>query len=178
MDSILKRLVDESAELRGFLADQAQMSLLRAAEDNARKALVLSAASLFEHRITESLLNYVDNASGSDKCVVSLVRNKAIKRKFHEFFDWPGGKLGAFPTLLGENLGVELKESCARSPGKEQMKAFLEIGDLRNQLVHGNYAVFPLDKTADEIRQLCEWVDRFVEEVELLLSSSQRGTSG
>ena len=31
------------------------------------------------------------------------------------------------------------------------MKAFLEIGNLRNQLVHENYADFRLDKTVDEI---------------------------
>lgn len=171
MHDLLKRLVDESDELRGFLSAQSQLSLLRSAEDNSRKALILSAASLFEHRITSALLNYADSASKSDKCIMSLVRIRAIERQFSKFFAWEDRKLGPFATLLGADLGAKLKQTCSKTPNKEQMEAFLEIGDLRNQLVHENYAVFPLDKTADEIRQLCESADRFVAQVEALLNS-------
>jgi hypothetical protein len=171
MHSLLKRLVDESDELRGFLSTQAQLSLLRAAEDNSRKALVLSAASLFEHRITEAILSYADKASNSDGCVTSLIRNKAIKRQFHTFFEWEKKKPGPFFTLLGDELGGKLKEDCAKSPGKEQVESFLEVGHLRNSLVHQNYAEFLLDKSADDIRRLCESADLFVEQVEALLSA-------
>ena len=171
MHSLLKRLVDESDELRGFLSAQSQLSLLRAAEDNSRKALVLSAASLFEHRITEAILSYTDKASNSDACVTSLIRNKAVKRQFHTFFDWERKKPGPFFTLLGDELGGTLKAGCAISPGKEQVEAFMEIGRLRNSLVHQNYAEFLLDKSADDIRQLCESADRFVAQVELLLAA-------
>jgi hypothetical protein len=34
------------------------------------------------------------------------------------------------------------------------IKAFLELGNLRNQLVHQDYATVPLEKTSDEIYQL------------------------
>jgi len=173
MHSLLQRLVDESDELRGFLSAQAQLSLLRAAEDISRKTLVLSAASLFEHRITEAILSYADEASGSDACITSLIRNKAIRRQFHTFFEWEKKKPGPFFTLLGDELGRKLKEDCAKSPGKEQIEAFLEVGYLRNCLVHQNYAEFLLDKSADDIRQLCESADRFVTQVEVLLASPQ-----
>ena len=173
MHSLLKRLVDESDELRVLLSAQAQLSLLRAAEDNSRKALVLSAASLFEHRITEAILSYADKASSSNACVTSLIRNKAVKRQFHTFFEWEKKKPGPFFTLLGDELGGKLKADCAKSPGKEQVEAFLEVGYLRNSLVHQNYAEFLLDKSADDIRRLCEEADRFVEQVEALLSSPQ-----
>jgi hypothetical protein len=173
MHSLLQRLVDESDELRGFLSAQAQLSLLRSAEDNSRKALVLSAASLFEHRITEAILTYADRVSSSDGCVTSLIRNKAIKRQFHSFFEWEKKKPGPFFTLLGEELGGTLKENCSRSPGKEQIDAFLEVGYLCNCLVHQNYAEFHLDKSADDIRQLCESADRFVAHVEVLLAIPQ-----
>ena len=169
-NSLLKRLVDESDELRKFLSAQAQLSLLRAAEDNSRKALVLSAASLFEHRIIEAILSYADKASSSDGCVTSLIRNKAVKRQFHTFFDWDNKKPGTFFTLLGDELGGKLKADCAISPGKGQVDAFLEVGRLRNCLVHQNYAEFFLDKSADDIRQLCENADRFVDQVEALLA--------
>jgi len=171
MHSLLKRLVDESAELRGFLSGQAQLTLLRAAEDNSRKTLLLSAASLFEHRIIEALLTYSDRVSFSDACVASLIKNKAVKRQFHTFFDWESKKAGTFFTLLGDRLGPTLKADCTKSPCKEQMDSFLEVGQLRNCLVHQNYAEFSLEKTADEVRQLCENADQFVERVEVLLSS-------
>ena len=34
------------------------------------------------------------------------------------------------------------------------MSDFCEIGDLRNQLVHQNYAAFVMTKTADEVHAL------------------------
>ena len=173
MHSLLKRLVDESDELREFLSAQAQISLLRSAEDNSRKSLVLSAASLFEYRITEAILSYADKASKSDGCVTSLIRNKAIKRQFHTFFKWEEQKPGPFFMLLGDELGGRLKADCAKSPGKEQMEAFLEVGHLRNCLVHQNYAEFLLDKSADDIRRLCENADLFVVQVEVLLAPPQ-----
>src|SRR5579871_2758519 len=142
MHSVLKSLVDESAEVRSILSAAGQITLLNSAEDNARKALVLAAASLFEHRITEALLKYAETVSNSDGCVVSLIRNKAIKRQFHTFFDWDQKKIGTFQTLLGESIGGNLKSLCSESPGKEQSTAFLEIGYLRNCLVHKNYAVY------------------------------------
>jgi hypothetical protein len=170
MHDLLQRLVNESAELKGFLSAQSQISLLSSAEDNSRKTLVLSAASLFENRITEALLAYADKTSGSDGCVTSLIRNKAVKRQFHTFFNWDDKKLGAFPTLLGDRFGTMLKETCSKSPGKEQANAFLEIGYMRNCLVHQNYATFVLENSADDIRQLCESADSFVCYVEQLLS--------
>ncbi|HTR41175.1 MAG TPA: HEPN domain-containing protein [Pseudomonadales bacterium] len=169
MNELLQRLVDESAELKELLSAQSELSLLSSAEDNSRKTLVLSAASLFEYRITEALLSYADKISNSDRCIISLIRNKAIKRQYHTFFDWENKKLGPFPTLLGEEIGAMLKSACSNSPGKEQSLAFLEIGYLRNCLVHQNYATYNLESSADDIRKLCESADNFVSFVEQLL---------
>lgn len=172
MHKLLERLCRESAELKDFLARQTppQLSYLEAAENNSRKVLVLSAASLFEHRITEALLGYADKTSNSNKCVLSLIRNKAIKRQFHTFFDWENKRAGTFYTLLGEDLGAAVKAACNESPRKEQIGAFLEIGYLRNCMVHQNFAEFPLDNSADDVRNLCELADSFVDYVETLLA--------
>ncbi len=169
MHSILQRQVEESGELRTFLIEHSQISLLNAAEDNARKTLVLSAASLFEDRITKALLAYVEKVSAADACVISLVRNKAVKRQYHTFFEWDKRKLGAFPTLLGETLGGAIKEAIRTSPQKENAEAFLEIGAKRNSLVHENFADYSLDITGEEIRVLCEKADQFVAYLESIL---------
>ena len=40
------------------------------------------------------------------------------------------------------------------APMQQSIRAFLELGNERNKLVHQNYVVFPMDKTLDEIYQL------------------------
>ncbi len=169
MHDLLQGLVSEAAELKEFLSKAGQISLLRFAGDNSRKALVLSAASLFEHRVTEALLSYTDRVSHSDGCIVSMIRNKAIKRQYHTFFNWDSGSASTFYTLLGEALGGQLKKSCQKEPGKAQLSAFLELGQLRNCLVHQNFAEYAIEKSSDEICELCKEADGFVCMVEALL---------
>ncbi|HYF36772.1 MAG TPA: HEPN domain-containing protein [Prosthecobacter sp.] len=169
MHNLLQGLFTEAAELTDFLTAAGQISLLRFASDNSKKAIVLSAASLFEHRVTEALLGYVDRISSSNECIISLVKIKAIKRQYHTYFDWENGKAGPFYALLGEVLGAQLKTECAKEPGKGRISAFLELGQLRNCLVHQNFAQYVIEKSSDEICALCEKADAFVDMVEDLL---------
>ncbi|MFO1440624.1 MAG: HEPN domain-containing protein [Verrucomicrobiaceae bacterium] len=179
MHDLLKRLIAEASELTTFLSVHGQLSLVNIANDNSRKTLVLSAASLFENRITEALLGYADRASNSDPCIVSMIRIKAIKRQYHTFFDWEKSKASTFYTLLGDRLGSELKQSCSSDPGKTAVAAFLELGQLRNCLVHQNFAEYAVDKSISEICALCEHADEFVQLVESLLAgrASEAATS-
>ena len=45
----------------------------------------------------------------------------------------------------------------------ESIKAFLELGKFRNAMVHGNYADFLLNKTVDEVFELYQKANIFVE---------------
>lgn len=45
----------------------------------------------------------------------------------------------------------------------DAIRSFLELGSLRNQLVHRDFANFPLDKTGQEIFELYKRAVRFVE---------------
>lgn len=174
MHKVLENLLTESEELRSFLGEQSQITMLRSADDNARKALVLSAASLFEYRITEALIAYAERVTEADGCIVSLIRNKAIKRQYHTFFDWERGSAKSFFTLLGDTLGGCLKTECVSGRGKDNVSAFLEIGQLRNCLVHQNFAAYVVNQSSHELAPLIARADCFVERVEKLLS----GTSG
>jgi hypothetical protein len=46
---------------------------------------------------------------------------------------------------------------------REAIRAFIELGRTRNQLVHQNFAIFPLEKTAEEIYNLYKNALLFVE---------------
>jgi hypothetical protein len=45
----------------------------------------------------------------------------------------------------------------------------MELGSLRNQLVHKNFAAFSCVKTSEEVILLCKKAELFVQRVEALL---------
>jgi hypothetical protein len=58
------------------------------------------------------------------------------------------------------------------------IKAFLELGQLRNRLAHHNFAAFVLEKTADEIFDLYTeasiFIDRVGDELRTCSKNSRR----
>jgi len=64
-------------------------------------------------------------------------------------------------------MGEQIKESEALD---KAVKAFREIGEQENHLVHENYAMFPLDKTAEEIYDAYRLALVFVEAIPTSLS--------
>jgi hypothetical protein len=166
-ETIIDKAYEDNASLLAYLAERNELSLLRTADDSFRKSLVLSAASLFEHQISEALHNYCDRKSGSDACVLALVRIKALKRQYHSYFEWENKRPGPFFSLLGEDIGERLKAESKVEPLKASIEAFLELGYLRNSLVHQNFAGFVFDKTNEEVyalyRQAAAFVDRVMQ---------------
>ena len=169
LDATIQRLVDNFREARAAAQAAGQATQVVFLDDMFRKTLILSSASLFEHRITTCIEVHVRASAGGSECVVALVTHKAIKRQYHTYFDWENEKLGSFPTLLGESRGATLKAEAMASPTKEHTEAFMELGSLRNQLVHKNFAVFVCEKNSEELVTLCEYAEQFVTRVEALL---------
>ena len=46
---------------------------------------------------------------------------------------------------------------------QKSVRAFLELGNERNKLVHQNYATFSMEKTLEEIYELYKSASRFVD---------------
>ena len=66
--------------------------------------------------------------------------------------------------LFGENFKKEVSTIISQDEVlKEQMKAFLQLGNERNKMVHENFLVYNLEKTFDEIIQLNEKAEKFVD---------------
>ena len=138
-------------------------------EEIFRKHLILSSASHFEFRISNAIETHAKGIANPDGCVFALIKHKALKRQYHTFFEWDKLKLGAFTTLMGESLGSKLKTISSEDPGKLEAGAFLEIGQMRNALVHNNFVSFQCEKTSLEILELCKRAESFVARVESLL---------
>jgi hypothetical protein len=174
MPNPVEQLKQEYDSLVEYLTTQ-QPSLLNDLNKNFRKVLLLSAGSYFENQITSILSNFVRNKSNNDERIINFLEKQAISQKYHTLFSWgekdkpenPGKNANTFFKLFGDNFKTtidgELKQMPNDSPEQiarrknltESIEAFIEIGHLRNILVHSNFAAYNYDqKTTEEIYAL------------------------
>jgi hypothetical protein len=106
----------------------------------------------------------VRERSGGSALVENFVRNKAVARQYHSWFQWDENNANQFYGLFGAQFRSEMSN---RVKGSDDLRtgvaAFLELGSERNRLVHQDYTTFPLDKTLDEIYALYRTALTFVE---------------
>lgn len=154
----------EFREMIDYLETNKEISLKIVADDNLKKVLLLSAASYFEDEIKDIILSFVDKNSNDNSMIKSFVKNKAVERQYHKYFDWSAKNANKFFSLFGEEFKNQASGDIKdNSELKESIRAFLEIGNLRNELVHGNFAVFPIEKTVEEIYGLYRSAHQFID---------------
>lgn len=172
---IIDRLYEDNKLLLSKLLSDGEISLANTIDDIFRKTLLLAAASYFEYTICGVILDYVSERASADAAVIALTKIKAIDRQYHTYFDWNATNANSFFGHFGEKYKQYAKGRVEQDAAlKESIRAFLEIGSLRNQLVHQNYATFPLEKTADEIYMLYTVALKFTEFVPESLHSFLR----
>ena len=165
----------ENRDLLEFLTASKEITYHRVADDAFRKGLALSSASLFENLITDALTRYAKHHSSNNLCLMSMLKVRVFTKQFHTFFEW-GKNAGPFFKLLGEDLGKSLEKECKNEPLRTALGSFLELGQLRNELVHQNYATYPLEKTAQEVFELYSKALVFVVRVQQLLDVPNKET--
>jgi RiboL-PSP-HEPN len=164
--SDVDRIHREFTELVAFLAEQGEISMQSAADDAFRRVLIISAASYFEHELTNIVTAFVDEVASSDALVTALVRNKAVSRQYHTWFSWDEKNANRFFALFGDEFKTHMRDVIKGSRSLEQaIKAFLELGDGRNRLAHQNFAAFALEKTSEEIYRLYQDALPFIHSV-------------
>ena len=157
------RLYEESSSVIKALGG-AQPSLAVAAGDNFRKALVLAAASYFEHRVSACILDFVHERANGNGLVVGFVKNKAISRQYHTLFNWDQANANQFFGLFGSAFKQMMDGRVSASEDlRASIRAFFEVGSERNKLLHQDFASFSLEKTLDEIYALYQQSLLFVD---------------
>ncbi len=148
----IDRLQAEFSECLKFLENEGEISLKSMADDNFRKALLLSSASFFEYKITGIVIDFITESSSSNALVISFVKNRAVNRQYHKWFSWNDKNANSFFALFGSDFKSYMVSKVKEdSELKEAIVAFLELGNERNRLVHQNYATFTLEKNSEEI---------------------------
>lgn len=136
----------EYSNIIKFLDENQQPSLSSDLDKYFKKVLILSAASFFEHEVQNILIDFITKSSNENPKIISFLKKKAINMQYHTYFNWgeknepekPGKNANTFFSLFGEEFKNECeKEVRTNTELDKNIKAFLEIGHLRNILVHG-----------------------------------------
>src|ERR1017187_581964 len=162
--TVVDRLHEQFTDLVKLLDGAGEPSLRAFADDSFRKSLLLCAASHFENELTSVLTSFVEAASNSNVLITSFMRNEAIGRQYFTLFNWDENNANQFFSYFGSEFRNYMKSRVkADAQLDESIRAFLEIGRERNRLVHQNYGIFTLEKTADELYQRYLQARKFVE---------------
>jgi hypothetical protein len=179
-------LYTEYLSIFDYLNENSQPSLSSDVNKHFKKVIVLSAASYFEHRVQEILVDFIIKETNNHMPALNFFKKKAIGMQYHTYFSWgekgdpdkPGKNANTFFSLFGEEFKLLAEEKVKQSEELTvAMKAFLEIGHLRNILVHSNFAAYNLDnKTTEEVINLYKKSMPFITFIEdLLLQKNYKG---
>lgn len=159
----IQNLINQYNDVYKFLLDSGQVSQSIILTEHYRKIILLSCASSYESQITIILQTFVASKC-SDSRIFNFVNNKAINRQYHTYFQWDERNINSFLGIFGpefkNSISTQIKsddELC------NNVKAFLEIGAERNRMVHGNFLEYQLNKTIEEIIELNNKAEKFVE---------------
>jgi hypothetical protein len=82
----IDRLYNEATSTIALLQRHSELSLEVSASDHFRKALLLAAASYFENRVSNAVLDFVRERANGSPLIENFVRNKAVARQYHSWF--------------------------------------------------------------------------------------------
>jgi hypothetical protein len=88
MGTIVDKLYGEYSAIVSMMDQYNAVSFRNTLNDNFRKTLLLCAASHFEFRITSDVVSFCAEVAGGNSMIPSLVKNKAVSRQYHTWFDW------------------------------------------------------------------------------------------
>jgi hypothetical protein len=168
MSNSVDRLYEEALAIIEKL--DTEISLKVSAGDYFRKSLLLAAVSYFEHAVTNGVMLYLQECAPDASYIHKFVESKAVKRQYHTWFSWKDNNANAFFALFGDEFKAYMgKEIAASQELRDAIKAFIELGRERNELVHQDYASFPMEKSLDEVYETYKKALVFVEKIPISL---------
>ncbi|MCU0417002.1 MAG: HEPN domain-containing protein [Cytophagaceae bacterium] len=171
MPTIIDKQYETGISLIEYLKAENQISLFVEAENNFKKTILLSIASFFEKEVMDTVLDFAKSHSDNNILIISIIKNKAISRQYHTYFEWgKSPNANSFFSLFGEEFKKRMVEKVKSDPVLENsIKSFLAIGFERNKMVHENFAGVTLEKTAEEIFKLYQDSIYFIDTIKIEL---------
>lgn len=165
--NVIDRLHGDCSALEKFLDKEGGLFALRfkpVIDEHLPKTMLLAAASHFERRLSDEVELLAKDATAENHIIVSLVKNKVIRRQYHTWFAWDSSNANMFFSMFGKGF-KDWATKWVRSDEKlnKSIADFLEIGQARNRLAHGYFGEFTLEKTASEVYALYQSAAGFVD---------------
>lgn len=152
MPTPIDSMYEEHKSLISYLTLNNEVTFVATVEANFRKSLLLACASYLETRITEVLTEIFELHSEPSQVVLSFIKNKAMARQYHTYFQWDKSNANQFFGLFGDECKKYLVDHYSKDKIlQDAVTAFMKIGRLRNELVHQNFALYSLQLTVDEV---------------------------
>ena len=160
----ISELRKDHGELIRFLKKEGKITLLTRAEDAFRKTLIVAVASHFEKQLAEAVVDIYFNRTQGSMALATFVRKQAFGRRYSQHFSWEGKNANSFFSQFGNDFRDHMKRKFQDDQVlKDAVRAFLKLGDLRNNMVHDNFADFQPNITADEVYELYLSAKQFVD---------------
>ena len=132
--------------------DVSEVSLQTTLRITFSKSLLMAVAGYFEDQVQHEVISFVDRRTSGNELLKELIQRRAFGRQYHRLFSWDGKNANTFFRLFGSNFYESMNQYVSEHREYEDaIRAFIEIGNDRNELAHGNYGQFPLQKTIEEI---------------------------
>jgi hypothetical protein len=171
--TIIDTIYERNMEILKYLDSRKEVTYRSDFEEAFRKNLVLSISSYFEHLIGQIILEFVKEKTRRNELICNFVKQKGVTRQFHTFFEWQGKNANVFFSLFGQEFKQRCESRVKSDPELDAgVRAFLELGETRNLLVHLNFADYQLEKTSQEFYQLYQKSLLFIEFVQDELNGS------
>lgn len=155
---------NENRNISERLANLGEISLKATFDSLFAKSLLIAVTSFFEKRIQDGIIAFVQESSQSP-LVDELIQSKAINRQYHTYFNWETAKnANSFFALFGSDFREFMEAEVKQNPELDSaVKAFLDLGRDRNNVVHVDFATNAAAKTFDEVYNAYQTALQFVD---------------
>lgn len=127
------------------------------------KSILIAAASNLEFRVKHLMEQCFRDISGNE--AAEFVRRKVLDRGYHTLFAWDGKDARSFFSQFGDDAKARFFDYCSDEDHRQRQAAFITLGSERNQLVHNDYATYPISKTPRELIELYRRAGEFLEDL-------------
>jgi hypothetical protein len=159
-------------DYQGLVRDLRGMSPsgLSALNRSYHKHLLVAAASDLESRVKE-LVPEIFLRHGRDELSAFVAKN-VLSRGYSTLFSWNDETAQPFFAGFGEACGKGFKARLKTDDAlKTEHDAFMRLGNLRNRVVHNNYAMYSIELTPAEVIELYHQAVQFTHRFEDLIFS-------
>ncbi|MET3706141.1 hypothetical protein ABIB17_000757 [Arthrobacter sp. UYEF6] len=152
----------ERTDIAALLEKAVEPSLLNVYQTDLPKIMIVAAASSFEKEVVKHIEDFYRQSATHESATIFVLK-KALYRQYHQLFGWNDNNVNVFTNYFGPACSKNFKELLGLHEWLgSSMKDFLDIGRVRNELIHGDFASYSPSLTPTEVQTKYRSAERFV----------------